>query len=498
MKTKLRRLSARVVMWLGSRYAWYAVLGLFLLEAIWFVLSAQYPMAFDENYHLGLIRLHAAQWLPFFTAQPQNAAVYGEVVRDPSYLYHWLMSFPYRLISALTANLTAQIIFLRILNVAMFAGALLLYRRILQRIHVSDALSTSLFAVFVMIPSVPFLAAHINYDNLFMLAIPLSVLLTMRLMDGIRQRTIDAGTLLLLLGTLFLSSLIKYPFLPVFAVIVLFLIVYGWHQRVLSRAGWMSLVDSFRALSRLRRALLILLLLVSFGLFAERYAANIITYHDPVPACDAVISQDECVQYGPYGRDHLYAQQKPASFHPNIFVYVGEWFYGMWYRLFFAINYDYATAPPLIVISRLAIGVAALLAIGIILRFRALFAGKPMRQLLLWLVIGYALVLFEDGFSSYAKTAQPVAINGRYLIPFLPFAFAFGGLAWSQLLRKHPSYKTAFAGLVIGLFLLQGGGAMTFIIRSGDTWMWNNTVVRSVNRAVRSAAWPFIIGKGVS
>jgi hypothetical protein len=285
--------------------------------------------------------------------------------------------------------------------------------------------------------------------------------------------------------------------LPIFAVTALFLLRYGWRYKVLGRAGLQSFVASFRALASVRRVILLILLVVAFGLFTERYVANLITYHNPVPACDAVISQDECAQYGPYGRDHLYAQEKPASFHPNIFVYAGEWFYGMWYRLFFAINYNYATSPPLLVISTLSIGIAVLLVVGVIIRFRALFAGKPMRQLILCIVLGYVLILFQDGFSAYAKTAQPVAINGRYLIPFLPFVFAFGGLAWSQILRNRSVYKPIVASVVIAVFLLQGGGTMTFIIRSGDTWMWNNSVVRGTNRLVRSAAWPFIIGKGV-
>jgi hypothetical protein len=242
---------------------------------------------------------------------------------------------------------------------------------------------------------------------------------------------------------------------------------------------------------------LVAFVLVSFGLFSERYVANIVTYHNPIPACDAVISQDECEQYGPYGRDHVYAQEKPADFHANIFVYIGDWFYGMWYRLFFAISYDYATSPPLLVISCLSIVLAALLLLGTIMRFRTIFAGQPLRQLLLWIVLGYILVLFVDGFSAYRKTAQPVAINGRYLIPVLLFIFAIGGLAWSQILAARSTAKTVIATVVIAVFLLQGGGTMTFIIRSGDTWMWNNGTVRAANRVVRSAVWPFIIGKGI-
>jgi hypothetical protein len=488
----------RIADWLGGKNAWRLTLGLFLLEALWFACSAAYPMAFDENYHFGLIKLHAQQWLPFFTVQPHDAAVYGAVVRDPSYLYHWLMSYPYRLVNVFTHQQSAQIIFLRFINVGIFAAGLLMHRRLLRRIGVSEALSTSLLAVFVLVPVVPFLAAHVNYDNLFFLAIPLSVLYALRLLAGFEKGTVGFKALCALLATLFLSSLIKYPFLPVFVVIALFVVIRAWRLKLIGLRGWRALAADFRVTPALQRGLLIALVLVSFGLFAERYIANVITYHNPVPACDAVMSQDECVQYGPYGRDHLLKAEKPSTFRPNIFIYICEWFYGMWYRLFFAINSVYATSPPLFVVSRVAIGAAALMGVGIALRFRQLFAGKPARQLLLWLVVGYGLILFEDGFSSYAKTGQPVAINGRYWIPFLPFVFAFGGLAWSQLLRSRPLVKPAVAGLVIAVFLLQGGGTMTFIIRSGDDWMWNNNAVRTVNRTVRSMAWPVILGKGMS
>jgi len=487
----------RVERALGSKWFWKGVLGLFLLETLWLVFSAQYPMAFDENYHFGLIQLHAQQWTPFFTAQPHNASGYGAIVRDPSYLYHWLMSFPYRFISLFTHNQAVQVIFLRLLNVALFTYGLLLYRRILRRIGVSRPLANGLFALFILIPVVPFLAAHINYDNLFFVAVPLTVLITLRLMSGFAEKRVDALNLLVLLTVLFLSSLIKYPFLPVFAVTAVFVLWRLWRTKLLNLTGLRSFTAGFLALSRLKQVLLVAACLLSIGLFAERYGQNLVTYHNPLPACNAVISEDECEQYGPYGRDHLFKQEKPADFHASPVEYAWQWLYGMWYRLFFAINYDYATSPPLLLISVTAIVLAVLAVLGIAVRFRALFVGHTARQLILLMTVGYGLVLFVDGFSSYVKTAQPVAINGRYLIVFLPFLFAFGGLAWAQLLRNFRTLKAAAAGVVLAIFLLQGGGTMTFIIRSGDTWMWNNGTVRAANRVVRSAAWPFIIGKGI-
>lgn len=497
MKQKLSSAAALVRRFLASRLCWRLVLGLFLLEALWFVFSARYPMAFDESYHFGLIQLHAKQWLPYFTAQPDGAGVYGAIVRDPSYLYHWLMSYSYRFTALFTHNQTAQIIVLRLLNVAMFIAALLLARNIVRRLGTGAALTNALLAVFILIPVVPFLAATINYDNMFFLMVVVTMGLTLRLVEGLRVKRIDAFTSLLLVALMLLSSLIKYPYLPVFAVTVLFLVWKLWRNGLLVKEGLRSFMSSFTALSVLKRVLLVLLCVVAMGLFAERYGQNLINYHNPVPACDAVISQDECAQYGPYGRDQHYKQIKPASFHPNIAVYGWEWLWGMWYRLFFAISDNYATAPPLLIISCTAVVCAALMCVGIALRFRALFTGHPGRQYVFWVIVAYTLVLFADGFSAYSKTGQPVAINGRYLIPFFPFIFAFGGLAWSQLLHRRPGVKVAAASLVIAVLLLQGGGTMTFIIRSNDNWMWPNATVRSVNRTVRSVAWPFILGKGI-
>jgi hypothetical protein len=496
MRQKISVLAVAARRFLESRLCWRLVLSLLAFEALWFVFSARYPMAFDENYHFGLIKLHAEQWLPYFSAQPDGASVYGAIVRDPSYLYHWLMSYPYRFTALFTHSVAAQIIVLRLINVALFGLGVVLTRKIVRSIGVSRALTNSLYAVFVLIPVVPFLAATINYDNLFFVAVAVTILLAIRLQSGFTQKKVDAASLLYLVAITLLASLVKYPFLPVFAVTVVFLLLWLARERMLGPVGWKSFAQSFLALTWLKRIALLLICLIALGLFMERYGANVVTYHGPVPDCDAVLSQDECAQYGPYGRDLFYKQTKPASFHASVVTYIGDWFWGMWFRLYFAISDTYATAPPLLVIAWLGVVCATLLGLGIVLRFRAIFARHPARQFIAVLIAGYALVLFVDGFSGYSKTGQPVAINGRYLVPFLPFVFAFGGLAWSQILARRPNIKAGVASLVILIMLLQGGGAMTFIIRSSDDWMWPNATVRSVNRTVRSLAWPFVLGRG--
>jgi hypothetical protein len=474
---------------MASQNCWRAVFGLFLLEALWIACSAAYPMAFDEQFHFGLIQLHAKQWLPFFTSQPPTGA-YGAVVRDPSYLYHWLMSFPYRSITLFFHNQTTEIIFLRVINVALFAGALLLYRRLFRRLRLSEAFINCSLLVLILIPIVPFLAATINYDNLLILVIPLCILLTLDVLDSLRVHHLSLAKLAVLLSVLLLGSLVKYPFLPIPVVIGVFVAVYIWKYGLVSKKVWCEALAAFRAQSTYQQLLLITLLMVSLGLFGERYAINIVRYHSPVSACTQVVSKSVCQQYGPWARDDTLKQAKLSSFRPNIVVYSGEWLSGMWYRLFFAIGPapGYDTQPPLYLISRLVIGVAILSTLGIIVRYRAVLTGHPERLLLLLLTAGYGAVLFGDNYLEYAHTAQSVAINGRYWIPFLPLFFALTGFAWSSILRHRPTAKLAVASVILAAFLLQGGGTMTFIVDSNDNWYWPNTTVRRINADVRSAA----------
>lgn len=485
--------SERIIRILAGRSFWWIVFGLFLLQALWLVCSAAYPMAFDEQYHFGLIQLHAHQWLPFFTSQPQTGT-YGAVVRDPSYLYHWLMSLPYRAISLFTKDQTEQVILLRSINVALFAYALLLYRQLLRRFGLSAAFINTALLAFILIPVVPFLAATINYDNLLMVIVPWTMLLTLDIKATLSESSIPLVRLSVLLCVLLLGSLVKYSFLPVAVVVGLYLVWWARKQKLLSAKYWYAAWRRVYTLVIWQRVLLVVLLVISLGLFTERYGVNLVRYHSPVPKCDRVISQDICLGYGPWGRDSSFAAAKSPDFRPNPITYIGSWVYGMWYRLFFAIGPEpaYETRPPLFLLGCMSVAAAALLGLGIVLKWRYLFTAHPERVLLLLVILGYGVALFADDYADYSLTAQPVAINGRYLIPFLPFAFVLGGIAWVEILKRARYVKVGAAVLVVGVLLLQGGGTMSYIVNSDDSWFWPNPGIRRINDDIRQLASPLI------
>lgn len=490
---RLQRYAKVLTSSLASKRCFYIIVAIFAIQAVWFAVTARYPMAFDEDFHFGLIRLHASQWLPFFTSQPAHAEQLGAVARDPSYLYHFLMSIPYRGIALITSNTVAQIMVLRFINIGLAIWSLFLSRKLLVRLGGGPALVNSTLLLFVLVPIVPFLAAHINYDNLFILLTIGSMLVTFDWLDDLAATRISGARTALLLSLLMLAGLVKYAFLPIAAVLGVVILWRLWRQRHERAALASSLLKSLKNLPHWQLVGICLLLAVSSGLFAERYAVNIARYHSPNPECSQVLSVASCLHYGPWARDYEYALAKPADVHPNKLGYVWEWAYGMWLRSFFAISDTYDTQPPLPVPSTTVVVIGVIGAITFAYFARRLLQGNIYRQTVVLALVLYIGALFAQTFQTYLKTDQPVAINGRYLLPFLPAVIMLIGLAYSWLWRSRPALK-ALAITVVLILFIQGGGILTFILRSNDTWYWPNSTVVTINHAVREALKPMVIG----
>ena len=470
------------------------------MQAGWIALSGGYPMAFDEDFHLGIIRLYAHHLSPFWSSHPSGAEVFGAVTRDPSYLYHWLMSFPYRLTELFTHNLVAQVLILRALNIGLFAAGLVFYRRLLAKTGTSMALVHGCLLALVLLPVVPLLAAQINYDNLFVPAVGLCLLLTVNFTEELRSRRgLNAGLLMAILIACLLTSLIKYAFLPILLAIVFYLAY--WLYKIFPTPGkaWAAFWAGVKAVGRWRRAVLILGVATACALFGGRYGVNTLRYHTPVPDCRQVLSVKQCSAYGPWIRDYTLSSGKTGpGAHDNPLAFSGEWFYGMWLRLFFSIGgpaTDFDTRGPLAVPAVSAIVLAAAAVISGVAYLPKILKryNSPVLVLFGLVTFSYVAALWLDEYRAYLRTGQPVAINGRYLLPVLPLVMVFGALAYAQFLRRKPRLKLALAGVVIA-GLLWGGGALTFILRSNDSWLWQNSPVRHANYSVRNTIGPLVPG----
>jgi hypothetical protein len=491
----VKRIVTHIIALLGSRYFLYGVIIFFSIEALWVAVSSLYPMAFDEDFHVGIITIYSQQWLPFLGGQPLNADQLGALQHDPSYLYHYLMSFPYRLIGLFTDSQTMQVIVLRLLNIGLFVWGLYLFCRVMRRVGISAALTHTALALFVLIPIVPLVAGQINYDNLLMPLTAWMCLSVCSLYEQFQKRTINLKTISLFVSLVLLTSLIKFPFLPIATAAVVFVCITGWRAfrgrgtqlRTAIRKGLVAL--SARTLIGLA-----LLVLLSFGLFVERYGYNLAVYHHPVPECDAVLDEESCMAYGPWARNHLYAQAK-GDVDPNPLAYTWHWLQALHYRLFFMVNgpHDqFRNYPPLPLPAAAAVIIAVSGMVALVLYWRRAFRGQPLLLFFAGVCILYALALWVDDYLQYLYTGEPVAINGRYLLPILlPLAIVIGR-ALHIALAQWQAAKAFAAGVMIVLFL-QGGGVLSFILRSNSAWYWDSGIVNSVNHDARTILSPFII-----
>jgi hypothetical protein len=456
---------------------------------VWIAFSALYPQAFDENFHFGLIKVYSHYWLPFLSKQPPNANAYGAVARDPSYLYHYLMSFPYRVLALFIHGQTGQVIALRLIDIVLFSVGIILFRKVLQRVGISKSLINVSIFIFILIPIVPQLAAQVSYDDMLFPMTAWSCLLAFDVIDQIRAKRPRAKSLVYLLVVCFLTTIVKYAFLPIFLGIILVLLRYihkTYKPNI--RLFVLDLWRDYLSLSRNLRAILLVILIVSFGLVVQRDGVNLFKYHSIEPDCSKVLSVNDCRSYSPWYYNyvnHGYVLNGSESAGDNILVYTQQWFYYMWYRLFFAVNgltSHFANNPPLPLPSIAAAILAVIGAVAVLRGRRRLFSNNPYLVCIVVASAIYASSLYIQGYDSYQYTAILENMNGRYLIPILFPIAAFVGIAISRLLVNLKAARPVLAVVILVMFL-QGGGVLTFMLRSDDTWYWHNSTVEKVNHA---------------
>ena len=473
---------ARLLTLLRSDWFFYTVLGIFGLSAAWVAVASLYPMAFDEEFHYGLLQIYATSWLPYGIAHTSDMAQFGAATADASYLFHYLMSFPYRLLTAFSLPDTAIIVMLRMINIGFVIGALLVFRKAFLEARLGRATAHIALALVTSIPVFVTLAAHINYDNLLLLVVAWCTLLLVRISaDAYAGKAISFKDITLLAIAVLIGMSVKYAFLPLalamFAWLIWLLIVmYRKHRQTVTSQYTMLLRDWRRMPSRSRKLYVTLGLISIF--FASHYVTNAVSYGSPIPTCEQVFSATECTAYGPWERNEYLVATKPSDFSPVPFpLYLAdEWFPGMTIRLTFAVagkTNDFQTKQPLPALVYLYVSLALIGLVALVIQAArkrtSWFAGMTVLCTLV-----YAGVLAFKLYGSYVLTAEPVAINGRYLIPLLPLVAAAMIVAIRQLLSGIQSRFIAVATLLlVACLTVSGGGILTYVVLAEPHWFWS-------------------------
>lgn len=141
-------------------------MALYALQSLWIAFSFRYPMLYDEGYHFNLIKLYSHSLSPILSKQPTSLDMYGDMVHHGSTLFHYLMSFPYRLVVHIVGSMTWQVVFLRVIDIILFGLGLLIFAKLFKEVSIKQKFINVATFLFIMLPIVPFVAATINYDNM--------------------------------------------------------------------------------------------------------------------------------------------------------------------------------------------------------------------------------------------------------------------------------------------------------------------------------------------
>ncbi len=499
--TETNRVSDKLLKILKSDYFFKIILVIFVVQALWLVFTSAYPMPFDEDFHLGMIRLYASHISPFWSKQPRGADMFGAVARDPSYLYQYLMSFPYRFITLFTNKQSEVVIFLRLINVALFTWGLYLFKKLLLKTGAELHKVNFSLLVFILIPVVPLLAAQVNYDNLLFPATALTFIIAINLTDKLFKKQIDTVLLALLTIAILITCIIKYAYLPIAFIIALY-VLFEIHKNIGFNKKLLKLIKKdWLKVGTAKKLALVLGVLLSLVLFSQRYLVNIVEYHSPIPDCSKVLTFNQCREYGPWIRNYNYKLNKVDSDdgkEKDIITFAADWFYGMWLRTYFTLggpNVLYETRGPLTIpaISAIVFAVSGLVAA--LFYFKKILNRYNTHHILFLLLAAafYALALALDDYKQFVQTGQPVAINGRYIFPILLPIILILVMGLTIALRKRTLLKASIGTLAI-LCSIWGGGALTYIIRSNPSWYWDSRVVRNANHAVQKVLDPIVPG----
>jgi hypothetical protein len=503
----LKQLNLIVKRMLISQWFFPVTLGLFFLEAVWMAISGIYPMPFDESLHFGLIQLYSHKLLPFWTTQPPGPAIFGAVARDPSYMYHYLFGFIYRVIGVFAKTSEAQIITLRFINIVLLMSGLMVWRLVLIGTGTRRRLVNVVMLLLVLSPVMPFLGAQINYDNLLFPVIGICLLLAQHLTvftASEKHRQIYLG-LFLVIVCIF-GSLVKFTFLPILLALFLYfaITVFRYTRKAGLGEAWKPAVARTRDAWRHNRvvlAFLSIVALVLFGLFLQRYGVNLVRYGTPTPQCSQVLGIEKCLADPSWDRNYqLYLQKQAghvkAQNHDPISFTLKYWAKNYSDQLFFVssgVASHYVTGEPLRVTRILSAG-----AIGVGIALFCLWQGDLRRKyrlvMLLAVMVTYLVTLWGQNYEDFVHLGSEVAIQGRYLVPILPILYLCIALGFNQLLEHRTSWKPAFLAVILIVLVTQGGGTGVYVLRSNPSWYWGNKVIIRMNSDARALLAPAAIG----
>lgn len=425
---------------IGSRYFYTFILIWFIVQASLIALLTKFGLPPDENFHFNFIKLYAENGPTPFLNDQEGYYWLGDVTRRPSVLYHYAMSWPYRLMDGLPATY----IYLRFINIGFAVGTLMLVKKLAKQLKLSDFVANLSLFMLVNTLMFTFLSAAISYDNpLIMLSI-LSLVLMVALMQRLRAITLIYLTLVMIV-----ASVVKFTFLPLAVLIVIALTFY--YRKGINGTIKSIFKDARTNISKGKLFVLVPLLLISFAFALERYGINIVSYGSIRADCVEVHNVQDCRKRPLFQRrEKVEALDKEPTIPPTRFSVkwvdtAKERIYGIHAHKFF---------KPMTVVVYGTWSIVGLMALAFIRKFR--WRNRKLDYLIA-ISFTYVLIAATKNFMGYQDSGIfGMGLQGRYIFPVFPVLYLIGNYYVEKWLEKRYILLSVYALLAIGVFVIAG------------------------------------------
>ncbi|ROP58557.1 hypothetical protein [Curtobacterium sp. PhB115] len=444
---------------LSSRAAFVVVLVAFIVMGLGFAATfhVHATAAPDERGHVWNILLYAERPLaagPFLDRMEPSQLWMGELVRSPLYFYHYLMSFPARAALGLGLGYDQVVVVLRAVDVLWAAAGLVALRMLFRNAGVPASIGLLAIVATAFTGRFTWQAATVSYDAPAMTALFVFAAVAVRFVRGGGLRTLAW----LVVAALF-ALLMKYSQAP-------FVLAGGFFAILLRYRsdGWVWLRHPLRRAVRGVRERpwgTLLLVVLGGGLLAlalERFGVNLLQFHALNPACTALHSRAECMDYAIFRRNYAATRAHDLAevngtlpaFAPLSFL--GSWASTYFQSLFFFWGASLPWRPnaAVLVIGASSVVVAVVITLS---QLRRLVVDPA----LVWCAAvagSYVFAVLCFNAATMVNLGESYAFSGRYLLPAMPLAAAVVLLGIRSWLHRLGPRARVVATVSVGVVLL--------------------------------------------
>lgn len=448
----------------------------------------------DGHRHLGAIYYYAERPIlagPVIRDMSDDDMWMGDLVRFPSYLYYYALSFPVRAAMALGATDGAIILLVRLIGIGMGLVTLLTFRRITQLVASSLAVQNLSLLALALTGSFVWLSAAENYD------IP-ALMLWFAFLYGSMSLFIkkDARYVYWMALWFLLLAITKYTYIPfagVFGLIALWLYAKN-NQALRLKSFSRTLTNDIKTwLTKLRTWQIIIgivVLVMSVGLFSERIIGNLAAYQSFNPSCKEIHSHEACMKFGVYARNYN-QKQRLASGTVDPIEYVPVVGYpAYWVLRYFDSMYVYMGhiyIPHYSFLIELA-GIFAAI-IGVLMLIFAkikhirIVKGQPEFYMLAVVVglIGAQFLFNLNTILNYG--GQTYAHQGRYLLSVVGFAYLLYFIILKRVYSRQSAPRrrvTLWVGVLVALYTIVLASAIPSFLIHATHEAWYSPLAQQI------------------